>query len=206
MLAIVENIRGRQIAWVQAVLEHKKWRASRLASEAGINHSTLSKFLNDPLNVAQLNTLTIEKIAAVGGIPPYETRKLPPAPGFSETEAEMYDGGDADFLVRDAVNAIKGSKNHIIPWVLRSRALEFGGYIPGDILFVDLNAAPQSGDIVCAQVYDRYGRAETVFRLFEHPFLAALSADENLRRPILLDDRAQVRGVVAATLRPRKAA
>jgi len=206
MLAIVENIRRRQIAWVQAVLDHKKWRPSRLATEAGINHSTLSKFLNDPLNVAQLNTTSIEKIALVGGIPPYETRSVAPAFGFSEAEAEPFGDFGHELLVKSAVDAIKSGKNHIVPWVLRSRALEFGGYIPGDILFVDLNAEPRQGDVVCAQVYDRTGRAETVFRLYEHLFLAALSADLALRRPILLDDRAYVRGVVTATLRPRAAA
>lgn len=207
MLAIVENIRRRQLAWVEAILEHRKWRASRLAQEAGINHSTLSKFLNDPLNVAQLNTLTIEKIAQAGGIPPYETRVVERAGGFSEAEAEPYGETASDMLTKQAVGAIKAGANHIVPWVLRSRALEYGGYVPGDILFVDLNAEPQPGDVVCAQVYDRIGRAETVFRTYERPYLVALSADMRLRRPILIDDeRAQIRGVVIGTYRPRQAA
>jgi hypothetical protein len=60
---------------------------------------------------------------------------------------------------------------------------------------------------VCAQVYDMGGRAKTVFRIFEHPFLVAASIDPSLHRPLLIDNRAiMVRGVVVASMRPRRAA
>lgn len=204
MLALVENARRKQIAWIEAVLDHRKWRPSRLAREAGVDHSTISKFLNDPLNIAQLNTYTVEKIAEAGGIPPY-LAFAPQAPrGMAEDEAAPYaPGGDP---LAGAVAALRAGRNGVDAWVMKSRALEHAGVLPNDVLIVDLNGAPRDGDVVCAQLYDRNGRAETVFRIFEHPFLVAACGDPALRRPVLVDnDRALVRGVVEATLRPRAA-
>lgn len=72
---------------------------------------------------------------------------------------------------------------------------------------VDLNARPEVGDVVCAQVYDRAGKGETVFRVFEDPFLVAATLDTKLIRPLLIDnDRVVIRGVVVASFRERRAA
>lgn len=56
-------------------------------------------------------------------------------------------------------------------------------------------------------VYDRTGRAETIFRLYEDPFLVAATLDKGLMKPHLIDnDRVVVRGVVIASFRERRAA
>lgn len=206
MLSLVENARRKQMAWVEAILDHRKWRASRLAKEAGIDQSTISKFLNDPLNAAQLNTLSVEKIARVGGIPPYQSAPINPPRGLAETEATLYEGDPASGL-QFALEALKAGKNGINTWLLHSRALENAGYVPGDILVVDLNASPAPGDAVYAEVFDRVGRPEAVMRLYEDPFLVAASLDRDFMRPLLVDnDRVVVRGVVIASVRPRRAA
>jgi transcriptional regulator with XRE-family HTH domain len=78
------------------------------------------------------------------------------------------------------------------------RALEGLGYLPGDIVIVDLDRKPAPGDVVCAQVYD-LGRSEpeTVMRIYEPPVLVAASFDEQLRRPLMVDDaRVKIEGVV----------
>ena len=203
MLQIVENTRRKQLAWVQAILHHRGWSITRLAEEAGFHHSTLSKFLNDPNNIARLSSSIVEAIAEAGGIPPYYL-EAPTAPaGFEEAEAEPLTEIDGDEAIH-AVHMICDGRNGVDPWVLRSRALEQAGYMPGDILVVDLNATARPGDCVCIQIYDKTGRAETAFRLLEPPFLVAASNDPHFRRPILVDnDRAQIRGVVIATIRPR---
>lgn len=206
MLAVVENVRRKQLAWVNAILADKGWKPARLAREAGIDHSTLGKFLRDGLNIAKLNTYTVEKIAAVTDIPPYQTSRVERARGMAETEAEPFDATTTSDL-RHVLEAMKAGRNGVDAWVLRSRALENAGYLPGDILMIDLNATPVSGDVVCAQVYDRSGRAETVMRLYEDPFLVAASLDRNLMRPLLVDsERVVLRGVVINSLRPRRAA
>jgi hypothetical protein len=205
MLALVENVRRKQLDWVSAILNYRGWKPSRLANEAGINHSTLSKWMNDPLNVAQLNSMTVEKLADAGGIPPYHTSPVNQPRGFAETEAAPFLLLDDD-PVAAAVGAIIGGRNGVDAWTMKSRALESAGFLPGDVLIVDLNAGPEPGDAVCAQLYDRAGRADTVFRIYEYPYLVAASYDPGLRRPVLIDnDHAKVMGVVIATVRPRLA-
>jgi hypothetical protein len=195
--------RRKQLAWIQAILATNRWTPTRLAREAGISQSTLAKFLGDPLNAAHLSSRSVEQIAGVSPLAPYST-ELPPGRGFGEADAQPFDATDSDDLVAKAVLAAKGGRNHVDPWVLRSRAIESAGYIPGDVLIVDLNATPADGDIVCAQVYDRAGNAETVFRLLERPFLAAATLERRHIRPLLIDDeQVVVRGVVVASVRPR---
>lgn len=207
MLALVENTRRKQLAWIEAILEHKGWNRSRLAKEAGVDPSTLSKFLADPLNKAQLQTNSIEKIADASGFRPYLTHPPVRPAGLTDIEAEPFDETDATAVVDVAVSAMKAGRNGLDPWVMRSRALEHEGYLPGDILMVDLNMQPRSGDAVCAQVYDRQGKAETIMRIYEHPFLIAASSDPAARRPLLVDDeKVLIRGVIVASFRPRRAA
>ncbi len=47
--------------------------------------------------------------------------------------------------------------------------------MPGDILKIDMRLKPRQGDAVIAQIYDGYGNAETVFRIFSDPYLIARS-------------------------------
>lgn len=206
MLSLVENVRRKHLAWVEAVLAHKRWKPSRLAKEGGFDHSTLSKFLNDPTNSAQLGSTTIEKIALVGGIPPFQTKAPGSARGMTEGEATPYAAGGDEVIAR-AIAAIQGGRNGIDPWLLNSRALENAGLLPGDILLIDQNADAVDGDVVCAQVLDSAGRVETVMRVYEKPFLVTATNDQALRKPLLVDgDRVQLRGVMLTPLRPRRAA
>lgn len=208
MLALVENARRKQLAWIGAILDHNRWKPARLAREAGINHATLSKFLNDKLNIAQLNTMSVEKIARVGGIPPYQTRPPEPARGFSEEEVHRYWTAVPDTFVQGAVNGATGDRNGLAAWVLSSRALEHAGYLPGDILIEDSNAEPENGDVVRAELPSVDGRAGTVvMRIYEEPYLIASTSDPMLQRPLhLARDQVRIVGVVIGSLRARRAA
>jgi transcriptional regulator with XRE-family HTH domain len=198
-----ETPRLRQLAWVQAILAHTGWTQTELARRAKVDPSTLSRFLREVNPGANLNQTTIAALERVGGIPAFDTEPPQLPRGFAESEAQPFIAMPGDPMAA-AVQALIAMAPGVDPWVMKSRALETAGFLPGDILIVDLNAAPRDGDAVCAQVYDRSGKAETVFRIYEHPFLVAASHDPDLRRPVLADnDRAQVRGVVTATLRPR---
>ncbi|MET3601021.1 helix-turn-helix domain-containing protein [Martelella mangrovi] len=207
MLCVVENVRQKHLDWVRFILGHKRWSQTRLAKEAGLDPSTLSRFLKDePDNTRMLNSYSIENIERVSGIPAFET-SLPVLPrGLGEKESEPFDAEPLS-SVSGAVAAIKQGRNGVDPWVLRSRCLETAGYMPGDIVIIDLGATPRPGDVVCAQVYDNSGRAETVMRIFEYPFLVAASMDARLFKPLLVDnERVVVRGVVIASIRERAAA
>lgn len=204
MLALVENTRRKQLAWVNAILLHKGWRPTRLANEAGVNHSTLSKWLSDPLNAAQLNSTTVEKIARAGGIPPYFTEPITQPKGLAHREAEIYRPGDD--IAGKWVRTLTSERNDLEAWAMKSEALMEAGYLPGDILIVDVAASAEDGDAVCAKLHDRAGRPEMAFRIFEFPYLVAASKSPALRRPILIDnDHATIHGVVVASFRPRLA-
>lgn len=179
---------------------------AELARRTGVNASTFAKFRNDPDNKAKLEPATIRLIEEAAGIKAYENSLHAKARGLAEAESARYEAEPLE-VVDGAVQALKGTRNGVDPWILRSRCLEVAGYMPGDVLMVDLNARPQPGDVVCAQVYDRNGKAETVFRIFEDPFLVAVSFDRSLFKPLLIDnDRVVVRGVVIASFRERRAA
>lgn len=200
---VVENVRRQQLDWVHANLKILNWNPTRASREAGISQSTLSKFLNDTANMARLETNSVEKLKAVFPLPPYQTAPNPVARGFAEAEAEPFTASGDDHVTA-AVDAIRSGRNGIVAWSLQSRALEVAGYLPGDVMLVDLNAQPQDGDAVCAQVYDRSGNAETVFRIYEGPYLQAATYARNLFKPLLIDgDRVLVRGVVVTSIRPR---
>ena len=209
MLALVENLRRKQLAWVDAILLQRNWNLTQLANAAGIDHSTLSKFRNDPDNTKKLSTSTVAAIENASDVPPYQTEIPARLRGLSEVEAAPYQPAPkaANDPAQRAIEAVKAGRNGLDPWILNSRALENLGFFPGDILMIDLNADPADGDVVCAQVYDNAGRVETVMRVFEKPYLVSATSDRNLVRPFLVDgERVQVRGVAITTIRGRRAA
>jgi SOS-response transcriptional repressor LexA len=101
--------------------------------------------------------------------------------------------------------ALAQGHGNLDPWTLKSRALESAGYLPGDILLVALGETPVAGDIVCAQIYDwNAGKAQTVFRLFQPPYLIAATTEASLLRPHVVDDeKVVIKGVVMNSLRGR---
>lgn len=106
--------------------------SAKLAKEAKISHSTVSKFRNDPNNVKQLNTRTVAAIEAVGGIPPYQLAAPERPRGFAESEAEPYRTNPLASALDALISTAKGGRNGLDAWVLRSRALENAGYLVGD--------------------------------------------------------------------------
>lgn len=202
----MENLRRQQLDWLDFVLRTKRWRMADLSRETALNASTFSKFKNDPENRKTLEPATVSRIEEASGIRAYELTPYPKPRGLAETESRRYDAEPVS-VVSAAVRALTGDSNGIDAWLLKSRCLETAGYLPGDVLIVNLNMRPQAGDVVCAQVYDRGGAVETVFRIFEDPFLVAATYDPSLFKPWLVDnDRVVIRGVVVASFRERRAA
>jgi hypothetical protein len=179
---------------------------TRVAKEAGLAASTLTRMLNAPEDSTQtLHARTIRKleqyVALVGG-----NTSTPPGPGGLAEEAVRFDAEGADPAVSAAIAALIGSRATAVPWTIRTRALECMGYLPGDIVIVELGRPPQQGDVVWAEVYN-LGRsdAEMVMRIYRPPILAVASLDQQLGGPLMVDDaRVIIRGVVLPhRLRPR---
>jgi hypothetical protein len=165
----------------------------------------LSRLVNNPEYRGTLSQLTINRLVEKFNVPgpdEYGAQRRPILPGFSEAERVNY-GADSDGA---AVQALIAGRT-LDPWRLRTNAIEDVGYLPGDVVLVDPNAQPASQDVVCAQVYDwTRGRAETVWRVFDPPFLVAASKDRSLYKPVLVDnDKVMIRGVVVQMIRPHRA-
>lgn len=202
MLHVVDNTRRQQLAWLEAIREETGWNWSELARRAELTPQTFSKFRNDPENKAVLDTRTVEKIAAVSPIPHYQNKRGTMPDGFDEGESEPYDAG-AEALVDKAVRAMLAAGPNLQAWTLRTAALENAGYRPGDVLIVDAGGVPREGDVVCAQIYDQRGGAETAFRIYHKPFLVAAANAARFLAPRMIDARVDLRGVVVGSLRGR---
>lgn len=204
--APMSSARDTQIAWVRAVLAHLGISATELARRAKIAPSTLHRPLNDPEWSTLLSSRTLAAVAGAAGLEPLEFPNR--GRGMGEVEAESYSadqGADAADNFDRAVRELCQGRNGRDPWVMKSYALELAGVLPGDVLVVDLNLQPQPGDIVCAQIFDWSGtRAETVFRVYDPPFLVSKSMRSGSEKPMTVDNSTVViRGVVASILRKR---
>ncbi|WP_424956372.1 LexA family protein [Hyphomicrobium sp. 1Nfss2.1] len=194
-------------AWLNQVLRKSGESATALARRAGIAQSTLTRFLNDD-EAPMLKLRTITKIAhATGEQPIISVSGASGRPAQALEEGAKRYEAEEDSPITAAVSALIGDKKAADAWELGTGAgLELAGYFPGDILIVDLNETAQPGDLVCAQDYRwSEGKAETVFRFYDPPYLTTPSREEGLRKPLLVDnDRVVIKGVVIGSLRPRR--
>lgn len=192
--------------YLKIVLAKTGWTQTQLAQRAGLDPSTLSRFLTGGRDGHALRPSTIAKIAAASGVAVNGETAQAPA-GFAEAEAAPLDISHRDDLGA-VVAGLATPGRAIDPWVLNSRALENAGYRPGDILLVALDEVPLQGDVVCAQIYDwAKGGAQTVFRLYQPPYLVAATADMTLVKPHALGDASvAVKGVVVSSIRGRGSA
>ncbi len=198
-----------QRAWLRAILEHTGLTAHSLALKAGLSHTTLRRPLNEPGWKLALSAKTIAAVADAVGLRPmqYPGRSQ----GFSAPEATRYVfdtaadaiGGNMDRAVRELTRGRNGRD----PWEIKGYGLELAGILPDDIVIVDLNMQARAKDIVCVQLYQwAANRAETVFRLYDPPFIVTHSLRLPNEKPQLVDnDSVVIKGVVDGLLRRRAA-
>jgi transcriptional regulator with XRE-family HTH domain len=203
------DVRLAQQRYLRRVMDETGMKPSQIARAAKLSHTVLTRFLNDLAHGGTLETLTIASIAQATNVPAPPDLLGQAGGGFREPDAEPFDYelAPASDPVARAVRLIIESAENIVPWEVKGRALEHLGWRAGDIMFVDLNGEPQPGDLVCAQAYDFDNmRAETLFRIYEPPFLIAAGPDPASWKPLSLGDRSvAVKGVVISTFRPRTA-
>lgn len=188
-----------QRQWIQRILDRQGITPTELARRAGLDPSTLTRFMGGERDGHMLSARTVRKIEKVAE--PRETKREE-----AREEAVPYvAGGMPPSATSAAIAAIKAGRNGVDAWVVSTDDLESLRIFNADILIVDFNAEPRVGDIVCAQIYDwQKGGAKTVFRLYEPPFLLSGSMATAARRPEAVDGRnVQIRGVVVARLSGR---
>jgi hypothetical protein len=214
------DLKTRQQAWLRAILQRTGLKPSQLANAAGLNTTTLTRFLN---SIDHKNALSAQSVAAIQEAVKGFSRTMSAQdlqaiayPGMPETlkgeiaedEAAPYtaDLKNADHGYSDAaIKAIVEGQAGLDPWVLKSRSLEASGYLPGDVLIVSLNEEPRDNDVVCVQIYDwSLMKAETVMRVYQQPYISA-SEFGVVRKPLLVDNKdVMIKGVVVAGIRPRR--
>jgi DNA-binding Xre family transcriptional regulator len=184
--------------------EYLKWviaqtgkKPTPLAREIGIAASTLSRVLKEG-STTTLRADTLSKLQEYMSL--FVSGDSPAAPGLRglAEDAVPFDAERADPAVSAAIRALIGSREEADSRTIRTRALEGLGYLPGDIVIIDLRRKPVRGDVVCAQVSE-LGRSEpeTVMRIYQPPVLVAATFDEQLQRLLWVDDpRVKIEGVV----------
>lgn len=202
------EVAERQRKWLDAAVAYSGMSLTQIARTAKIAPTILTRFRNDPDHVGTLSFATIMAVADASGAETTPeilgSSAATPRRVLREPEAAPYEietGGE----ISRAVAAMVGNAGHLLPWELKTRALEQEGYLPGDILILDLNAVATSGDIVCAQIYDwtNPSATQTVWRIYEAPFLIAATSAPDMRKPLLVDqDKVMIKGVVVAMIRP----
>jgi hypothetical protein len=213
-----DRLREAQQAWLDEIERTLEVTPSEIARLSDISPATLTRMRYKAGYNGTLSAAIVDRIEAATGIAaPAEVRPkkwqrpegagakpsaAPVATGFSDQEAEPYVAPKGDPMANLVTAAVAG-RVHVVPWTLRSRALEDELCQPGDIMIVDLNAQPQAGDIVCAQLYDfdRGSATRTVFRLFHPPFLVGAGREDGARTPHLIDANVGIKGVVELVIR-----
>jgi len=178
--------------YLRRILDHLKMKPTPLAKAAGVSASSLVRLLKED-STGTLHARTLSKLEKFSGISLSAVLDAPSAPalgGLAE-EAVSFDAESADPAVSDAIRALIGTREEAVPRTIITRALECIGYLPGDIVIVELGRWPEPGEVVWAQI-----DAEMVMRIYEPPILASATLDEKLRRPLTLDARVIIKGVV----------
>lgn len=203
-----KNIQERQRNWLREVLDKVRLKPSPFAIGAGVSDTTITRLLNDRDYGGTLGPETIERIKDTYKVPgpeEYASSGRSMLIGFSE--ASRFDPRREKGELAAVVAAILRGRPHVDAWRLKTQALESAGYLPGDVVFVEQLAADQQArpqDAVCAQVVDyQHGAAETVWRVYDPPFLVAAANDRTAYKPILVDgDRVKIAGVIRESFRP----
>lgn len=204
IMARMDETQDSVRSWLRSVMDQTELSAHALARKINRAPTTITRAL-DPASKHTLSHRTIADIVAVTGLPgPGGGRaSAPTRMPANEIDGAPLEIETGDSRVDDAVRYLCGDENALAPWRLNTRALEVMGYLPGDVVIVDLNGHPQPGDIVVAQHYK--ARVETLFRMFTPPFLVAAANDRVPRPPMLVDNATvAIRGVVVAMFRPHR--
>lgn len=152
--------RDTLVTWLEAVLRETGWSQTKLASVAGLDQSTINRFLSDEDRAGGMRASTIAKIVRASGIAPPAGLGAP-VKGFGESEVVPFSGPHDRAITPD----------HSI-WIVNTRSLAAAGFHEGDSFLLDMAAEPMEGEFVLANVYALDGlSAVTVLRLYQPPFL-----------------------------------
>jgi transcriptional regulator with XRE-family HTH domain len=196
-----EAIRG----WINQILEIKGWNPNRLAKEAGVSPSTISRALNDERFV--LTTKTIEKIKKTVNEHADDKfrNRLMSVIGFEilkEPELEEIEKSQATKLITSF-----SDHQMIRLYAYRGIDLALCGILPGDMIFVDqseFGSLCKRTDIALATIRSADGaRQNNILRYFDPPYLLTKNLFAQVdSKPLPVDgDTVSIIGRVVGVLR-----
>jgi transcriptional regulator with XRE-family HTH domain len=188
--------------WIDAIKSEQGIDIPEIARAAGVSPSTIYRWLDDKHPFTPSMT-TIQKIAAVYSTPipesimPERVLSGQAGPGLAEAEVSY---------IGETPPELQAGNNQGV-WRIDGRSLELAGYLPGDLVLVDMSVVPHSGDVVCAQVYNiERGTAETKLRVYDPPFLLSRAVHPGPSdKPLFIDhERVHIAGTVIRSMRLRE--
>lgn len=187
--------------WVEARLGGMSDTA--LAKKSGQSENVLTRFRTR--DGATLSGMTISVIKQFSGLPGPDTYLLA-SPGLSEEALRFQPQPKDDAVTLKMIDIALKDRPNAASWRLKTHALEYAGYLPGDVLISDAAVTPYAGEAVVAQLYEvGSASAETIFRIIEPPYLVAATRDQALRAPLLIDNkRVIVMGAITQSFRFRQ--
>ena len=192
--------------WIKAMASHMGLSPSRLALNAGMAASTVTRFLNDHSGKVGITQSTLESIAAYTGFRPHQFpgrgRMGVPEPDAVPLHLDSY---VPPHWIQMAASVLTNAGRGVEAWVMKGAALDGLGILPNDVLLIDTKAKPKTGDVVLAQVLDYSTRTEeTIMRVYQAPFVVAHSIRLGPVRPEHVDeDRVRIAGTSIGVLRAR---
>jgi hypothetical protein len=202
--AAYEEEVARHFAWIDWITAQTGLGDTPIAEKAGL----APNYLYRKRGKSPLKPAMIRQIVEALNVPGPDAYQSQGARSLAEEAVPFKPDRNAvytmnyDTLLEQAL----ANNPNVSAWTLNSHALETEGYLPGDILITDEKVAPFVGEPVCARIMDaKSGKAETVFRILERPYLVAASSDPAFRKPLLIDDdHVIVVGTVVGSFRPRR--
>tara|TARA_R110002074_G_scaffold21173_2_gene66070 strand:- start:5103 stop:5726 length:624 start_codon:yes stop_codon:yes gene_type:complete len=190
-------LRDQSREWLLRVSESTGWSINAIAKRAGVSVANLNKLVNQPDFPHPMSETVKIKIARATGqpLPGNDPQPTPTAqkPGLKEPEAKPY-------MVQPTERT---GKNGADWWEIGTDLLDSEGILKGDLVEVDLNAAPKPNDCVIAQMtVGTDKQTVTIFRKFEPPMLTCHTTARNYPRPEYVDgERIIIMGVVTEVRR-----
>ena len=203
---VMTTLRDQQLAWLDHISTNSGLTITEIARAAKLHPSSLTRFKNKNDAGHTLTSKTVKKIEDATRVPAYESRQKPVIQAFTEEEAQPFIAMDNPANpVEMALKLASKEANSIQLWTLKTSSLAAVGYLPGMVVAVDQDASPRNGDAVCAQKYDfRRGTAETMFRIYRHPYLMTASDSVEPALPEIVDnENVVIVGVVVGGFRLR---
>lgn len=175
-----QALASRQLVrdWITGIERRFNVSRAEIASRSNMKPSTIYRWFDDDFSHMP-SYPKLRQIADAFGIEMPGT--VAPVAGFSEADATRYDSAPLETSEALAPNQSD--------WRLGTRALELAGFVPGDVVRLDISIASRPGDAVFAQVYNlERGMAQTRLRLFDPPYLVTRTMDPDVNaKPLYVD-------------------